>query len=98
MPFEEDCTLGILEEDCIRMPVTLCFEKIIGPEKNWHEVVCSDEFSFGGTASIDLLLGGSVDWHAFTKRHAPTRVTMHVRMRGVRPVNPPFGNRDGVCT
>jgi hypothetical protein len=94
--FEENHTLVVLKEYSILMTVTLRFKKVIGPENDWHEIIGSDEFSSSGTVGIDLLLGGGVDWHTFAKRHTATRVPTHVRVRGVRSVNPPFGNGDGV--
>jgi hypothetical protein len=43
--FEEDSTLVVLIENSILMTIALCFEKIIGPENDWHKVIGGNEFS-----------------------------------------------------
>ena len=59
-------------------------------------VIGSNEFGFGRTSSVELLFGGCIDRHAFTKRHTTTRMTTYIRMRSMRTINPPFGDRDRV--
>ena len=80
------------------MTIVLCFKKIIGPENDWHKIIGSNEFSLSRALGVDLLFGGRINGHAFTKRHAATRMTMHIRMHCMRAVNPPFGNGDRVST
>ena len=94
--FEENCTLVVLIQNGILMTITLCFEKVIGPKNDWHKVVGGNEFSLGRTSSVDLLFSGRIDRHAFTKRHASTGMTTHIRMRSMGTVNPPFGDRNRV--
>ena len=94
--FEEDSTLVVLVENSILMTIALCFEKIVGPKNDWHKVVGGNEFSLGRASGVDLLFGGRINGHAFTKRHAATRMTTHVRMRCMRAVNPPFGDGNRV--
>ena len=70
--FEENSTLVVLINNGILMTISLCFEEIIGPKNDWHKVVGGNEFSLGRASSVDLLFGGRIDRHAFTKRHAAT--------------------------
>ena len=89
--FEENNTLVVLIQNDILMTISLCFEEIIGPKNDGHKVVGGNEFSLGRASGVDLLFGGRINGHAFTKRHAATRMTTHVRMHCMRAVNPPFG-------
>ena len=94
--FKENGTLVILIQDCIGGTITLGIKEIVSPKNDWHKIVSSHEFILGGAASVDFLLGGSVNGHTLPKRHATTRMPTHVGVRGMGAVHPPFGNRDGV--
>ena len=60
--FEENSTLVVLVENSILMTIALCFEKIIGPENDWHKVVGCNEFSLSRASSVDLLfVGGCIN-------------------------------------
>ena len=76
----------------ILMTISLCFEERIGPKNDWHKVVGGNEFGLSRTLSVDLLFGGCIDRHAFTKRHVATWMTTHFRMHSMRTINPPFGD------
>ena len=86
----------VLKKDGILMAVALGLQKVVGPKYDRHEVVGSNQFSFGRASSVELLFGGSINWHALTKGHAATRVAPHIRMHSMGSVNPPLGDRDGV--
>jgi hypothetical protein len=75
------------------MTIALCFEKIVSPKNDGHEVIGSNKFSFSRTSgAVELLFSGRADRHGFTKRHPSTCVTTHVRMCSMRSVCPPFGD------
>jgi hypothetical protein len=94
--FNENSTLVVLIEYGILVTLSLHFEERVGPENDWHEVICSNQFIFCGAASVELLFVGGVEGYAFSKRHANNSLTAHVRMRSMGPVRPPLGNRNGV--
>jgi hypothetical protein len=59
------------------MTIALCFKVIIGPKNDWHKVVGGNEFSLGRASDVDLLFGGRINGHAFTKRHAASHQNDH---------------------
>ncbi len=91
---KNNVTLVILIQDGVGGAITLGIKETVGPKYDRHKVVGSYELSFSGALSINFLLGGGLNRHVLSTRHADTRMPTYPC--GMQAIHPPFGNRDRI--
>jgi hypothetical protein len=56
--FKQDSTLVVLKYLVLGHTITLCIQKLPGPEDKGHNVIYSNQFFFSQAFCIQLLAGG----------------------------------------
>jgi hypothetical protein len=87
--FQQDGTLVVLENNVVACIVSLSKEEIACPDDLVHPIVDTNQFSFGGAASVQLLTEGGRDGAALSKGHGHASVALHVTVNSKRGINPP---------